>query len=144
MIAERHGMSRTPEYKAWEKMKARCADKSNPRYGGRGIDVCQQWKDSFSCFYRDVGPRPSKDHSIERINNDLGYFPENCKWATNTEQLNNTCRNRPVSAFGETMSVSMWSRKIGISKKTLWNRLFRSKMLPEEALVNSKWQGYKK
>lgn len=86
----------TPEYTTWKGMLSRCR---NPRsrswenYGGRGITVDDRWASSFQNFLDDMGPRPD-GHSIERINNDAGYSKENCKWATRTEQNNNTRRSR--------------------------------------------------
>lgn len=86
-----HGLSKSVEYRAWNKMRERCGD---PRdrfwadYGGRGIAVCDRWAD-FMAFYEDMGPRPTPTHSIDRINNDRGYGPDNCRWATPQEQANN-------------------------------------------------------
>lgn len=87
-----HGLSGSKEHKAWGAMKSRCNDPNNKRYanyGGRGIKVCQGWSDSFEQFLADVGPRPGPKRSLDRINNDLGYFPGNVRWATIQEQANN-------------------------------------------------------
>ena len=81
-----------PELKAWHQMKVRCYTKSSAdyrNYGERGIGVCEEWKLSFKAFFEHVGLRPSRFHSLHRINNDLGYFPGNVKWATSKEQNNN-------------------------------------------------------
>jgi len=92
----RHGGARRgrklAEYKTWCDMKKRCHSKDStgwPYYGARGIGVCPAWRHSFAAFYRDVGPRPSSQHSIDRIDNDGNYEPGNCRWVTKSEQAKN-------------------------------------------------------
>jgi hypothetical protein len=80
------------EYLTWYQMNRRCTDPTNPRfprYGGRGISVCERWQ-SFRNFYADMGPRPSPDHSLDRINNDGSYSPDNCRWVTRLVQQHNS------------------------------------------------------
>lgn len=87
-----HGMSYSPEYKAWMNTKDRCTNpnyKGFAQYGGRGISVCDRWANSFENFFADMGERPSPSHSVDRINNDLGYSPDNCRWASLEQQARN-------------------------------------------------------
>ena len=90
----RHGHStqRSPEYLSWAAMKSRCLNsnrKEYPYYGGRGITVCDRWQESFENFLQDMGKRPSKTHSLDRIDNSGNYDPSNCRWATKSEQIAN-------------------------------------------------------
>ena len=81
-----------PEVSVWKDMRARCHRASHADfkyYGGRGISVCDRWRESFEAFYADMGSRPSNKHSIDRINNDGNYEPGNCRWATRSEQERN-------------------------------------------------------
>jgi hypothetical protein len=90
-----HGKTRTRAHRIWVAMRQRCNNPNTARYkdyGGRGIVVCERWQNSFEAFLSDMGEPPSEDHSIDRIDNDLGYEPTNCRWATMVEQRNNQRR----------------------------------------------------
>ena len=128
----KHGNNRsrsvgvTPEYRAWSKIKERChnpSDHAYLRYGARGIVMCEEWRNDFSAFLRDMGPRPSPDHSIDRKRNDLGYFKANCRWATRLEQANNKTDNVWLEAFGRRQTVAQWAREVKIKVGTLQRRM---------------------
>lgn len=96
-------------------MKQRClqkSDKSFSRYGGRGITVCESWL-TFDGFFADMGARPSDHHSLERIDNEIGYEPGNCKWATGVEQANNKRTNHVVTYRGNALSIADAARSAG-------------------------------
>lgn len=111
----------TPEWLAWSALRGRCNNPNNPgykNYGGRGITVAEAWL-TYEQFIADMGPRPSKDHSIDRIDNNAGYSKENCRWATRTEQRNNVRTNRNLTMFDKTQSLAMWARELGIGEKAV-------------------------
>ena len=111
-----HGKSRSTEYGIWAGMITRCCNPNSTefhRYGKRGIDVCQEWRMSFEAFYRDIGPRPSPQHSLERKNNELGYSPDNCKWSMPMEQANNRRSNRLIEYRGEIITLRQAMEKAG-------------------------------
>jgi hypothetical protein len=119
-------------------MKMRCYNVrfiEYPRYGARGITVCDRWRNTFASFLADVGPRPSSQHSIERRDNDGNYTPENCYWATRIEQANNTRRNRRISLYGRTQTLAQWCRELGVKPYTLKDRIYKLGWTPEKALM---------
>lgn len=121
-----HGLSRRPMYLVWNSMMQRCynpKDCSYKNYGARGIYVCDRWRESPANFIADMGVRPSPKHSIDRVDNDGPYAPENCRWATKTEQNNNLRTNRILTHNGMTQTVSVWARELGINKRTIRARL---------------------
>jgi len=125
-IQRQGSSSSSAEYHAWQRIKDRCGKPSHHKYklyGGRGIKVCDRWLVSFLNFWADMGPRPSLKHSIERIDNDGDYSPENCRWATRKEQARNTRRNRWVTFRGERVLLIDLAPRLGIKLPTLYWRL---------------------
>ena len=121
-----HGMTGTPEYRAWKDMLGRCRNSRHrqyPNYGGRGIRVCDEWLHDFVAFYNHVGPRPSARHSIDRIDNDGNYEPGNVRWATRKMQNANMRTNCLLTYNGETLPCSVWACRMGIDNATLRHRL---------------------
>lgn len=120
-----HGMSHSSEYKIRQTMINRCyctlSDNYN-RYGGRGIKVCERWLDSFENFLQDMGKRPSDKHSIDRIDVNGDYSPENCRWTTKKEQANNRNTNIVVEYNNEVLTLKQLSEKINIKYITLIKR----------------------
>lgn len=115
-----------PEYNIWRGIQKRChnpSDKDYPRYGGRGIAVCDRWRSSFESFLEDMGRRPSPKHQIERVDNDGPYAPENCRWATAKEQAENRRSTIHLEHEGNRLSVSEWSRITGIGVTTIFYRI---------------------
>ncbi len=124
---EKHGRTDTPEWVIWHGMLARCQNANRPdysRYGGRGIAVSKRWL-KFVAFFDDMGMRLSDAHSIERVDNDGDYCPENCCWATRAQQARNTSRNRLLTHNGQTLCLADWAAITGIAFKTLHQRLTR-------------------
>lgn len=119
-----HGKSRSRTYRIWNKIKERCQDhnnKSYENYGARGIKICDRWR-KYENFIADMGECP-EGLTIERIDNDKGYFPNNCKWATRKEQNNNTRANRILEFKGQRKTLAQWSELVGINYKTIHTRL---------------------
>lgn len=125
-----HSKSQTREYKIWNAMRTRC---TNPRqatyalYGGRGIKVCERWakRGCFENFIADMGPAPSNTHSLDRIDSDGDYTPENCRWATPAEQANNTRSTLHLTHDGRSLTITAWAKELGVPKGTLHQRLHR-------------------
>lgn len=121
-----HRMKGTPEYKTWLSMRRRCndpGDKDYPRYGGRGIRVCQEWDKSFEKFFADMGKRPSKAHTLDRINVNGGYCLENCRWADLLEQANNRRNNIRITYGGREQTATDWARELGFPEYVLQRRI---------------------
>ena len=121
-----HGLIDSSEYRTWLNIKARCCNKNHldfPGYGGRGITVCDEWKESFEAFYRDMGPRPSPQHSIDRRENDKGYSKENCRWATQKEQCNNRRTNVVYDFDGEKKTLTEWCQEFNVDYELVRKRI---------------------
>lgn len=120
-----HGMSNSLEFSSWSSFRDRCNNPKNTSYKyykGRGITYCERW-DKFENFFEDMGERPSVKYSLDRIDNNKGYYKENCRWATSKEQGNNK-RNNTLLTVGEiTLTISQWSDKNGINKDTISSRI---------------------
>jgi len=116
--------SRTREYASWYCMHSRCYDTRHhnyPRYGQRGICVCERWHD-FQLFIDDMGPRP-EGMTLDRIDSDGNYEPSNCRWATHTEQCQNRRNSIALEIYGVRKNLSQWARDSGIDAPVLWQRM---------------------
>lgn len=134
--ATTHGLGKPPEYKVWAAMKQRCNNPNSPsykNYGGRGITLCEAWNYDFAAFYYDMGPRPTPSHSIERINNDLGYSKENCEWATLDKQSKNKRTTVRFPFNGYMLTLGEISEITGIKRSTLSQRIYAYKWPLEKA-----------
>lgn len=140
MAKPKHGQSRTRTYNIWAMMLQRC---TNPKaanyisYGGAGVTVCPRWYD-FANFFADMGHPPTEKHTLDRIDNSLGYSPENCRWADPDTQQNNRTISTRITAFGETLSVTQWARKTGMTPDMIRHRVLVLGMDPEIALTTPK------
>jgi hypothetical protein len=136
MDGRTHGMHKTAEYAAWRGILARCESKTNKDYaewGGRGITVCRHWH-QFENFLADMGRRPSPNHQLDRKDNDGPYCKSNCRWATRSEQQNNTRQNVRVTIGRKTRTVAEWATLIGLNWATFYSRV-RRKLSPRKLLA---------
>jgi len=128
------------EYWAWSSMKQRC---DNPKcsayknYGARGIGYCPSWA-TFKQFIADLGAKPTKNHTLERVDNNSGYSKHNCIWATSKVQNNNSRNTRFITAFGVTKTLSEWAKEYNVPVSTLANRLDRFGYPIEMALIKKR------
>jgi len=121
-----HGLSKSDTYRVWSGMLARCADQSNSTYGGKGVGVCARWR-TFENFLSDMGERPlgPTRFTIDRLDNALGYSPENCRWATYGQQQRNYSKTILLTHIGKTMCLSDWAKETGLGAGTLQDRYKR-------------------
>ncbi len=130
--------SQSIEYGTWWRMLGRCYDETDKRYsdwGGRGIKVCDRWRYSYSNFLKDMGRRPKNKTSLDRKNNDDDYCPENCRWATNKEQCNNTRKNVKATIDGITKTISQWCEIYDLKISSVFDRINKRGWTPEEAII---------
>jgi hypothetical protein len=123
-VHTKHGMCGSRAYNAWKAAVQRCTNKNNPKfalYGGRGIEVCDRWME-FSNFYTDMGD-PGHGMSLDRIDSDKGYCPENCRWTDIVTQNRNTSRNHILTVDGRSACVSEWSKMTGLSVSKMFGRI---------------------
>jgi hypothetical protein len=133
-----HGMSRTRPFRIWCAMIKRCTNPKNsdyPYYGGRGIKVCDRWR-QFEHFYADMG-EPAHGMTIERKRVNEDYSPENCVWATRKTQSRNKRDNRLIAYAGESLTAAEWSERTGIPEATIGARLYRLNWPAERALTEA-------
>lgn len=125
---DRHGMMGTKFYNSWRSMTTRCrgtaGEGSKKKYRDKGIKVCERWQD-FKNFYEDMFPSYIEGRTIDRKDNKLGYFKENCRWATPVQQSNNTSATVKITYDGSTLSIREWSEKLGVSRDSLKLRYHR-------------------
>ena len=126
----KHGQTkngkRTTEYVTWCNILKRCYNKKCDkyfRYGGRGIFVDERWRNDFASFFKDMGVKPTSKHTIERIDNNGPYSPENCKWATQKEQNRNKKNNRLIKYNGKTLCLTEWAEKLGVTRDFLQSKI---------------------
>lgn len=133
----KHNQSNTPTYRVWADMKTRCLNPNNHAYkdyGGRGITICSGWKDSFENFLTDMGVRPSKNHCIDRKNNDGNYEPSNCHWVTQQVNQNNKRSNKHFTYNKKKQTYAEWCRELGVNYQTFSTRINRDGKSIVEAL----------
>jgi hypothetical protein len=119
-------------YVAWKAMKYRVKHRTREIYGD--ITICREWRHSFEAFLRDMGPRPSARHSLDRIDNAKGYCRKNCRWATPQQQAENRSITDWITYRGQTKTLTEWARTLGVSRLGLHQRLYRLGWSVEQAL----------
>ena len=142
----KHGKCYTRINKIYRQMKRRCYSKNNPRYkdyGGRGITICEEWQKSFESFYDwSMNNGYSDDLTIDRIDNNRGYSPENCRWTDRKTQVRNTRRNIYLTVDGKTKSLGEWSEITGIPYSVMYQRIKKLGWKDEDAVKKEtkKWK----
>ena len=141
-----HGLSRHPIYNIWSHMKTRCYNEKCPdfkNYGGRGITVCDEWRNDFKAFYDwSISHGWKKDLYIDRIDNDGNYDPSNCRWTTMTVQANNTRRIHAITYNGKTQSMMDWCRELDLDYYTVRSRIYNYNWSIERAFTTKTRKEY--
>lgn len=117
---------RTKAYNTWAHIQQRCYNPNNcsyADYGGRGISVCDRWRESFENFLADMGEPPSAQHSIDRIDHNGNYEPANCRWAAKIVQMNNKRSNRRITVHGRTQTLAEWARETSLTSNMIYGRI---------------------
>lgn len=129
MKHEKHGKRKTRLYRIWANVKTRCFNVNDPHYsrwGGKGVGMCKEWKNSFQSFYNwAIANGYSDNLTIDRIDNEKGYSPDNCRWATIEEQNRNKKHVRFITYDGRTQTIGQWTKELGLGKETIRERLKR-------------------
>ena len=134
---KRHGMRFTKENSVWRTMCNRCSNPNHgsyKHYGAKGITVCERWRSDFMNFFNDMGPIPTPEHTIDRIDSKGNYEPGNCRWATNDIQQNNRSNNHKIEFRGDVKNLAQWCREFNMDESTFTNRIKRG-MTVETALT---------
>lgn len=144
MPAKSHGASNTQLYKCWVWMRKRCrdpADSKNKRYAGRGIKVCDEWDNNFETFKEwAINNGYEKGLTIDRINNDGDYQPDNCRWITRKQQNNNRNDNIRIEYKGEIKTLHEWTDQLNIPYYMTWQRIFRCHWSVNDAFTIKKYK----
>lgn len=145
MAVKTHGLSKTPEYRAWINMVERCEYKApgyEKHYSGRGITVCKEWRNSFPAFLAHVGTRPTPQHSLDRIDVNGNYEPGNVRWTTKTVQTRNTRRNHLVVLDGKKITLAEAAENARVPYNTVLYRLKRGWTI-EQAVYLRQQKGFR-
>lgn len=140
---ERHGGTKRPEYRIWRAMLERCENKNNKSYkdyGDRGVTVCERWRESFASFLEDIGSRPD-GHTIERIDVNVGYCKENCRWATRFDQARNKTNSRLLAHGGITKCLSDWAMEKTSPVTRIKDRIDKLGWTVDEAISTDRVDG---
>lgn len=135
-----HGLSGSPEYIVWASMIARCHNPRSsgyPKYGARGIAVCDRWREDFAHFFDDMGAKPGPEYSLERKDNDGPYSPDNCIWASPLVQAYNKRNTATIKYLGRELTLPEWAAETGVPLSRIKSRFYRG-LPPERIFVKDK------